>query len=366
MDYSKMKKEEIENNNFDTQKDLCEALVGFQELKLASEEEKRDWEYKSDLFISLENVVGKFVFVGEVNIGKATRCFFGKSGRGQKSVRVKTDLNKEISITDAKIQIYDRFSKKNVLVKLHPSRGGVKFWSHGYIISEKDYKSLYYKTREYRDSFNRSLNENYGVTGMTSPVQIKEIRDKISKTIENKYGVKWFLERGCHYSAVTISMQEKFGVDNLFYSDEWQLANAKKVNKNFGETSKLEREIIAEISKEVSGDSFFKKSPLGQKILVINKNKFYKIDYYNEEYNIVIEVMGDYWHCNPLIYENSFYHKNKNKYASEIWKDDRKRKNEIINILKCNFIEIWENDWKENRENIIIMIKNIVESYENI
>lgn len=356
-----MKKEELLKLVPDTKKELCDSLILFYGFEPASEDEKKEWPYKSELAISLKNIIGKELFFEDKYIGLVTDCFFGKSDRGHNSVRVKVD-DKECSITGSKVKMYDKFDEKEILVDLHPSRKGIKFWSFGYIASEKSYKSLYYKTNEYRGVFEKTLNENLGTIGLRAPIQSKQIKDKISNTIEERYGSKWFLSRGSHYSAVTISMQEKFGVDNLFFSDEWQIENSKNVNRNLGESSNLEQEIIKELEILGLKDSYYFLSDKGQKVIIVNKNKFYKLDYYNSQYNIVIEIMGDYWHCNPMLYEHNFYHKQKKKLANEVWIDDRKRKNEIINILGCNFIEVWERDWKNNRENILMHIKSQIQA----
>lgn len=359
-----MRKEELIKKESSTQKELCENLIDFFEFEKASKEEVKNWPYKSELVVSLKNIIDKEVFVEDEYIGIIEDCFLGKSGRGHISVRIKV-RDKEFSLTGAKVKMYDKFSEKEILVDLHPARKGIKFWSFGHILSEKDYKSLYYKTKEYRSQYEKSLNESLGTTGLKAPIQSKKIKDKISKTMDDRYGVGWFLERGCHYSAVTMTMQDKFGVDNLFYSYEWQLNNAKKINKNFNETSKLENELSNELDLIFDcGKSFHKTTENGQKIIPINKNKFYKLDYYNSEYNFVIEVMGDYWHCNPNIYNHDFYHKNKNKLASDIWEDDRKRKNEIINATNCSYIEIWEKDWKYNRESVLEYIKSQIKSHK--
>lgn len=72
--------------------------------------------------------------------------------------------------------------------------------------------------------------------------------------------------------------------------------------------------------------------------------KYYSIDNYLTEYNLAIEVMGDFWHCHPLKYETS------NKYdihKKTISRD--KAKHTYIN--KYNNIEIlylWESDIYDN------------------
>ena len=73
----------------------------------------------------------------------------------------------------------------------------------------------------------------------------------------------------------------------------------------------------------------------------------------------IIECYGDYWHCNPETYNETYYHKQINKTAKEIWEYDKKR----INILKkegYNIIIIWEKEWKKDKNKIIEkIIKNI-------
>ena len=103
--------------------------------------------------------------------------------------------------------------------------------------------------------------------------------------------------------------------------------NIIKLNSNFGESSKLEMSVICELNRIMDEkQSYYKFSQNGQKIVPIDGKKFYKLDFYNKEHNLVIEVMGDYWHCNPSIYSYDYYNKNKNMTASEIWKEDLKRK----------------------------------------
>lgn len=355
-----MKKEELLNIEFDTQSDLIAGLCEFFEFKRAGDDEKENWPYKSELLVSFYSLIGKELYDKEKFIGIVEDCYFGKGPRGHSAVLVKSG-DQEYSLTESKVKMYNKFSEQEELVDLHPSRKGIKFWSNGHILSEKDYKSLYYKTKEYRSQYEKSLNENLGTTGLKAPIQSEKIKGKISKTMDDRYGVSWFLERGCHYSAVTMTMQDKFGVDNLFYSDEWQLDNAKKINRNFNETSKVEKDISNELDLIFGHNkSFHKTSEKGQKVVIVSRNKFYKLDYYNSEYNLVVEVLGDYWHCNPIIYNHDFYHKNIQKTASEIWKDDKKRKNEIINTLACVYIEIWEKDWKLNKDSILSYIKSLL------
>lgn len=85
--------------------------------------------------------------------------------------------------------------------------------------------------------------------------------------------------------------------------------------------------------------------------------KYYSIDNYLSEYNLMIEVMGDYWHCNPncfdvikdkSIYKNITRDKAKNTYIKKqyninilyLWEVDI---NKNINVCKSLILEYIKN-----------------------
>jgi len=327
----------------------------------ATEEEKKDWPYKSDLYVSYRFLKGKKLYFKEKYIGLIDDIYLRpRLDLRNDDLRLYIKSNGvEYSPTNCFIEYKNPYYNRIEKISLHPNRTGKKFWELGYLIDEKDYKSMYYTTKEYRKKFEKSLNEGLGTTGLTAPIQSKKIKNKISNTINERYGVNWFLERGCHYSSVTITMKTLYGIDNFFKDEKWQIDNAKKRNHHvYKGSSNLEKIIISEIEKIGFTNSYHVNSKFGQKVLIINKRKFYMLDFYNEQYNIVIEIMGDYWHCNPEIYNYDYYHQIRHQLASEVWKDDLKRKNEVINILNCMFFEIWETDWNSNKDNILMFLKN--------
>lgn len=63
--------------------------------------------------------------------------------------------------------------------------------------------------------------------------------------------------------------------------------------------------------------------------------------------NTVVDVHGDYWHCNPQYYSSNYYHKQIRKTAEEIWEIDEFRKNELENMGFSYFV-IWENHKNKN------------------
>lgn len=78
--------------------------------------------------------------------------------------------------------------------------------------------------------------------------------------------------------------------------------------------------------------------------------KHYSYDFcYNKK---LIEFNGDYWHCNPLMYNSLYFNKNRNLTAQEIWIFD---KNKELCAIKNGYeiISVWESEYNENPEKTI-------------
>ena len=68
--------------------------------------------------------------------------------------------------------------------------------------------------------------------------------------------------------------------------------------------------------------------------------------------NKIIEFQGDYWHCNPKLYDETFYNKVKQKTAKEIWDYDQIKK-ECAEFYGYQILYIWEYDHNQNKEEVI-------------
>lgn len=341
--------EEKFNNKEEIQRELRK-IFNFSK---ASKEEVCKWPYKSILSTSMNNVIDKEIFEDDFFEGVVIKVTYSKFGGG---LRFVTDKGKILSCTGTKIKIFNPIYNEYELIELHPTRKGKNFWSLGYIIKEKDYKSLFYKTKEYKDKIVNFYEDKYG-KGVKHQSQVEEVKNKIKNTIKVKYGVDWFLCRGKHYSIIEDIMMERFGVDNLFKSEEWK----KDHGVNSKSTSKIEIKIIKELLECINFvEPYYHDDKNKQAIIKtdIEGRSYYFLDFYDKHYNIVIEIFGDFWHCNPLKYSKEYYHKIKNKTALEIWEEDRKRQQDIINILNADFFIIWEGEWDKNKE---IIKKNILE-----
>ncbi len=73
----------------------------------------------------------------------------------------------------------------------------------------------------------------------------------------------------------------------------------------------------------------------------------YYPDYCNKARKILVEINGDYWHCNPKLgWEATDIHPHNKKLVSEIWKYDEKKIKEYKS-LNYTPIVIWEKELKK-------------------
>ena len=77
-------------------------------------------------------------------------------------------------------------------------------------------------------------------------------------------------------------------------------------------------------------------------------------DFYIPKYNLLIEYNGDYWHCNPNLYVETYFNKKKRMLAKDIWEYDKK-KLQLSTKHGYNLEVIWESDYNKD-PNIIFKI----------
>ena len=70
--------------------------------------------------------------------------------------------------------------------------------------------------------------------------------------------------------------------------------------------------------------------------------EFYSIDNYLLDYNLMIEVQGDYWHCSPLLFNSEKYLMNQKQYDG-IHRDKIKH-SYIKNHCNVEILYLWETD----------------------
>lgn len=85
--------------------------------------------------------------------------------------------------------------------------------------------------------------------------------------------------------------------------------------------------------------------------------KYYSIDNYLTNRNLAIEVMGDYWHANPLIYNKNNRLINNTQYKDIII--DKKKHTYVSRYKSIEILYLWESDIKNNEE----LCKELIELY---
>jgi hypothetical protein len=76
-------------------------------------------------------------------------------------------------------------------------------------------------------------------------------------------------------------------------------------------------------------------------------NLTYKYDFTYLPNKRIIEFNGDYWHCNPVIYESDYYHKIKDMTAQQIWDYDG-IKTKLAESHGYTVMSIYERNWIDN------------------
>ena len=84
---------------------------------------------------------------------------------------------------------------------------------------------------------------------------------------------------------------------------------------------------------------------------------YYAVDNYLTDYNLVIEVMGDYWHGNPIMFNSKKYLLNKIQDSGI--HTDKTKSSYIRNHYGINILYLWETDINNNLEKC----KNLILSY---
>lgn len=85
------------------------------------------------------------------------------------------------------------------------------------------------------------------------------------------------------------------------------------------------------------------------------RTRYYSIDNYLPDYNLMIEVMGDFWHCNPCIYRKA-------KYEMQIkgTKRDKEKHDYILKEYGIEILYLWENDLKRNPKRCLDLIMEYI------
>lgn len=112
------------------------------------------------------------------------------------------------------------------------------------------------------------------------------------------------------------------------WKEESRIRAAKLLQNRVVDTNTKPQQIINNILEEM-------------KIEYVNEEnfKYYSVDNYLPQYNLIIEVMGDFWHCNPLKYKNACHTIQSNRIVK-----DKAKRTYIKNIYGIEVLYLWEDD----------------------
>ena len=198
---------------------------------------------------------------------------------------------------------------------------------------------------------------------------LQEFFDKNKLAIKNtvkKTNIEYYLNQGYSQEEAYLKLKERqttFTLEKCIEKyveeigtikfTERQRKWLKKLQENFIENgdnrsiqSQFAKQCITEICKYFNIEYPKKEHYIYDKI---NKRAYAYDFYYNHK---IIEFNGDYWHCNPKIYDKDFYNKVKQKTAAEIWNYDN-IKNDTDKKYNNDVLIIWKSDYNENKQNTI-------------
>lgn len=226
-----------------------------------------------------------------------------------------------------------------------------------------------------RNKFVKTMMDRYNTD---NPSRVEKFKKKREKTCINRFGVDNIRKIKNYIEIVEKTVRDKYG---LSYSELQSKLSKKKWEKLTDEEKNiwLEKSIHSDKSykNNIKGYHSSKLESSVQKVLnkmgvtyttqfclkSNKKRRFY--DFLLNDIKLLIEVNGDYWHANPILYkENDIlnYKKYGVRTAKEMWDKDNFKK-DLAEKNGYRVIYIWESEIHENKfhleEFIINKIKTI-------
>lgn len=121
--------------------------------------------------------------------------------------------------------------------------------------------------------------------------------------------------------------------------EEKMIINQKKMNPDF---------CISQAEKELAATLLAKRFDVKTQQSLNDANWIYDMVVGNK----IIEYHGDYWHCNPQKYDESYYHKRLKMSAKTKWELDNIKKQHAVS-KGYEYLVVWESDYKQNPQKVI-------------
>lgn len=190
--------------------------------------------------------------------------------------------------------------------------------------------------------------EEYGIYIWNSYVE----QQKYTKTknyLVDKYGEKIGIEKFNQINrlkSASVNPRIMAELKNISIDEAVEIITSRQ---NFTKyVSLLEKEFIEKLKKIIGELEYTSISrPYGKWSTLLNSYVVYDI----KHKDCIIEFNGDYWHCNPKLFESTDIGPG-NKLASEIWNRDSKKIQTAVN-LGFRTATIWESDYRKTKQKVI-------------
>lgn len=239
---------------------------------------------------------------------------------------------------------------KKSMIRKWGEEEGLKRWKkycdkHSYIASKEFYKDKYGELEGEK--------KYYEDRAMTLKMCIKRHGKIKGKKIWGSY---------CEQQRYTCTKEHfinKWGEEEgtkKYENARIAFANAGLQDK-FSTVSNISQELFISLYDKIKNTDEIYFDKLNNEYVCMCSEHCYFLDFYDKTKNIVIEFNGDYWHGNPLKYNNDdkiIGYGGKCTLVKQQHKNDEIRKNEICEKLNNpTYIVVWENDYRKDKEGTI-------------
>ena len=179
------------------------------------------------------------------------------------------------------------------------------------------------------------LDEEYSLNEISILLLEQKKLDKENKTIVTNYLKKFLKINNIRYRNFKESVQTK--------------RNLEKLSKNGTRMKNGLNNKVANILKEMNKE-FETEYPI--------ENRIY--DFKIKDKNILIEVNGSYWHCDPRLYKEDYINKKIGYSAKEVWEYDY-LKTQLAQKYGHKIITVWELDINRSIDSVKKEVENGLE-----
>ena len=163
------------------------------------------------------------------------------------------------------------------------------------------------------------------------------------------YFVKAYKTQNRQHNFCSTECRRKWYSKTLSQSDTWKEASRSRAlsmleNMQLGTNTKPQRLInsmLDDLGIEYVNEKCF---------------EYYAVDNYLPKQNLVIEVMGDFWHCNPVKYSSCSYYEIHKKRIPR----DKAKSTYFKNQYGIKILYLWETDIYENPELCRMLVQEYV------